>query len=75
MAEIYNEAVLESLKVQQRHINYAINGMVDYQRHGAKFTTSDKAAQIAIVKAASLAGGVDIEEWVGNPDPDPLTAR
>ena len=70
MAEIFNEAALESLRVQQRKINLAINDLVDYQRHGAKFTATDKAAQLTTVKSESLAGGVDLGDWAGNPDPD-----
>ena len=70
MAEIFNEAALESLRVQQRKINLAINDLVDYQKHGGKFTASDKAAQLTTVKSESLAGGVDLGDWAGNPDPD-----
>ena len=70
MPEIFNEAALESLRAQQRKINDAINEIIDYQKHGGKFTAADKAAQLTTVKAASLAGGVDLGDWVGNPDPE-----
>jgi len=75
MPEIFNEAALESLRVQQRQINSAINDLIDYQKHGSKFTAADKATQLTTVKASSLAGGVDLGEWAGNPDPDPLVVR
>jgi hypothetical protein len=70
MPEIFNEAALASLRTQQRKINDAINEIIDYQKHGGKFTAADKAAQLTTVKAASLAGGVDLGDWVGNPDPE-----
>ena len=69
MAEIFNDAALQSLRDQQSKINLAINEMIDYQRYGAKFTTADKADQITSVKTNSSAVGVDLGDWEGNVDP------
>lgn len=69
MPEISNEAALELLRVAKQAGDQAINAMNGYVRFQGRSSGVDKIAWLSDVRADALGAGVNLTDWVGNPEP------
>jgi|TARA_Y100000310_G_C20064261_1_gene526419 hypothetical protein len=69
-----NNETRDLLRTQQKAINRAINGLVEYEQQVVvldRYRAADAAALMGSIKADAKIGGVDIDAWDGSVAPAP----
>lgn len=69
MPEIFNDDAVESLRTIQRTVHDAINELNAFVQHASHTSGVDTTTWETEVRTKSLAAGLDLTEWLGNPNP------
>jgi hypothetical protein len=73
MAETYHEDLIEHLEVEKRRVTNGVNTVLEIERTGERYQSSELAKLVVLAKAACGHEGCAVAaEYQGNPrPPDP----
>ena len=69
MPELYNQRLLEDMKVVQRAVNSAINELDAFISYGPELTAGAKTTRNGSIKTPCAGSGISTDGWLGNDDP------